>query len=199
MNRNVSNKRSETKRAAILIGAQKVFSEKGFLNVTMQDIIDACGISRGGIYLYFHTTDDIFFATITQRSVRQFDDIRKAVINEPLFDDLLSDYLSEHKSRLINHIQGAPSLLRAMYEYSFTHHDARDTSLKQKQMNATKATVRSILDLGVKQHKITNHNTKTLADSFMLLIEGMSIMALTGTLKEQQIDDQFQMFMHQLT
>lgn len=199
MNRSVSNKRSETKKAAILIGAQKVFSEKGFLNVTMQDIIDACGISRGGIYLYFHTPDDIFFETITQRSVRQFDDIREAVINEPLFDDLLSAYLSEHKSRLINHIQGAPSLLRAMYEYSFTHHDARDTSLKQKQMNATKATVRSILDLGVKQHKITNHNTKTLADSFMLLIEGMSIMALTGTLKEQQIDDQFQMFMHQLT
>ena len=199
MNRSVSNKRSETKKAAILIGAQKVFSEKGFLNVTMQDIIDACGISRGGIYLYFHTPDDIFFETITQRSVRQFDDIREAVINEPLFDDLLSAYLSEHKTRLINHIQGAPSLLRAMYEYSFTHHDARDTSLKQKQMNATKATVRSILDLGVKQHKITNHNTKTLADSFMLLIEGMSIMALTGTLKEQQIDDQFQMFMHQLT
>ncbi len=60
MNEIMPNKRRESKKAIIIAGAQKVFSTKGFLNVTMQDIIDACGISRGGIYLYFRATDDIF-------------------------------------------------------------------------------------------------------------------------------------------
>ncbi|CAM3125920.1 TetR/AcrR family transcriptional regulator [Leuconostoc gasicomitatum] len=199
MNEIMPNKRRESKKAIIIAGAQKVFSTKGFLNVTMQDIIDACGISRGGIYLYFRATDDIFFETITQRSVRQFDDIREAVKNEPSFDQLIRVYLGEHKNRLISHINGAPSLLRAMYEYSFTHHADCDKRLKQKQTNATKATVRAILDLGVKQNKITCHDTKIIADNFMLLIEGMSIVALTGTLTAQQIDDQFHMFMQQLS
>ncbi len=86
-----------------------------------------------------------------------------------------------------------------MYEYSFTHHADCDKRLKQKQTNATKATVRAILDLGVKQNKVTCHDTKIIADNFMLLIEGMSIVALTGTLTAQQIDDQFHMFMQQLS
>lgn len=187
-------KRSETKRNAILESAQNVFSTKGFSSVTMQDIIDECGISRGGIYLYFSSIDEIFFETITQQSVRQFDDISEVVKKRPLFRELLTNYLFEHKCRLLNHINSGPSLLRAMYEYSFTHTSPRDKALKQKQMNSTKATLRSILDLGVEQNKIDSRYVKSIADNFMLLIEGMNIMALTGELKEKQIDDQFNLF-----
>lgn len=53
-------KKSEIKKLVILNNARKVFSKKGFSAVTMQDIIEACGISRGGIYLYFTSVDDIF-------------------------------------------------------------------------------------------------------------------------------------------
>ncbi|MGO3489327.1 MAG: TetR/AcrR family transcriptional regulator [Leuconostoc carnosum] len=191
-------KKSEIKKLAILNNARKVFSKKGFSAVTMQDIIEACGISRGGIYLYFTSVDDIFFETMTQRSVHQFDKIREAVIKQPSFEQILNDYLLEHKNRLLNHMANGCSLLRAMYEYSFTHHSDRDRSLKQKQVNATKATVRSILDLGVKQGKIDSHDIKIIADNFMFIIEGMSILALTGELKEKQIDDQFEMFIKKL-
>ena len=190
---NVSNK-SESKRLAILNGARKVFSKKGFLSVSMQDIIDECHISRGGIYLYFNSVDELFFETITQRSVRQFDEIRLAIQDNPPFNELLEDYLMEHKKRLINHINNDCSLLRAMYEYSFTHNSDTDKKLKQKQINATRATVRSVLDVGVQQNQVSSEKVKLISDNFMLLIEGMSILTLTSNLKEKQIDEQFDMF-----
>ena len=52
--------RSVQKKQLILEKAKEVFVEKGFRNVTMKDIVDACEISRGGLYLYFSSTEEIF-------------------------------------------------------------------------------------------------------------------------------------------
>ena len=43
--------KSEQKKAYILEVAKEVFIEKGFRTVTMKDIVEACEISRGGLYL----------------------------------------------------------------------------------------------------------------------------------------------------
>ena len=37
-----------------------------FYKVTLKDIVEACGISRGGIYLYFDSVDEIFMEVIRQ-------------------------------------------------------------------------------------------------------------------------------------
>ena len=41
--------KSVQKKKYILDTARKVFAEKGFKNVTMKDIVEACEISRGGL------------------------------------------------------------------------------------------------------------------------------------------------------
>ena len=48
--------KSVQKKQYILETARKVFAEKGYKNVTMKDIVEACEISRGGLYLYFDST-----------------------------------------------------------------------------------------------------------------------------------------------
>ena len=48
--------KSVQKKKHILDTARKVFQEKGYKQVTMKDIVDACEISRGGLYLYFSST-----------------------------------------------------------------------------------------------------------------------------------------------
>ena len=52
--------KSKQKKKFILETARKVFMEKGFKRVTMKDIVEACDISRGGLYLYFDNTAQIF-------------------------------------------------------------------------------------------------------------------------------------------
>ena len=54
------NGKSEQKKKFIIETARTVFMEKGFIKVTMKDIVEACGISRGGLYLYFHNTGELF-------------------------------------------------------------------------------------------------------------------------------------------
>ncbi len=56
--------RSEEKRAFILSKAKQVFMRKGFSAVTMKDIIEECNISRGGLYLYFKSVDELFIQVI---------------------------------------------------------------------------------------------------------------------------------------
>jgi len=56
--------KSVQKREYIVETARKVFIEKGYKNVTMKDIVDACEISRGGLYLYFNSTREIFQAVL---------------------------------------------------------------------------------------------------------------------------------------
>ena len=60
--------KSEIKKKLILDKARTVFAEKGFKNVTMKDIVDACEISRGGLYLYFSSTDELFLSVLASET-----------------------------------------------------------------------------------------------------------------------------------
>ena len=66
--------KSAQKKKYILDTARKVFVEKGYKSVTMKDIVEACGISRGGLYLYFDSTEQILLE-ILQMEAEETDDI----------------------------------------------------------------------------------------------------------------------------
>jgi len=48
------------KKQEILEAARKVFIKKGYIQATMQDIIDEAGISRGALYSYFNNIEHVF-------------------------------------------------------------------------------------------------------------------------------------------
>jgi TetR/AcrR family transcriptional regulator of autoinduction and epiphytic fitness len=52
------------KRRQILDGADRVFSAKGFDAASMNDIAHAAGVSKGTLYVYFATKEDLFSALI---------------------------------------------------------------------------------------------------------------------------------------
>ena len=41
-----------------------LFSEKGYSNVTMKDICEACNLSRGGLYRHFNSPKEIFISIL---------------------------------------------------------------------------------------------------------------------------------------
>lgn len=59
-------KGDETERM-ILEKAEKLFSRKGFKDVSMTDLCDQTGLSRGGLYRHFSSTDDVFIRLITDQ------------------------------------------------------------------------------------------------------------------------------------
>jgi AcrR family transcriptional regulator len=50
----------EARRNQILFFAKQVFSQKGYHNASVSDIIESAGIARGTFYLYFTSKRDIF-------------------------------------------------------------------------------------------------------------------------------------------
>ena len=52
----------ETRRELILKSAEKVFSEKGFLNSTISDVAQETGVSDTTIYEYFSSKEELLFS-----------------------------------------------------------------------------------------------------------------------------------------
>jgi AcrR family transcriptional regulator len=61
-----ANEQRESRRAAILKGALRVFGRKGYHQTHVADIIKAAGIARGTFYLYFEGKSAIFLELLDQ-------------------------------------------------------------------------------------------------------------------------------------
>ena len=188
MPRTANEKQRKNKIRKILESARLVFYRKGFLNVTMQDIIDECGISRGGIYLYFSSVDEIFQEVIRQRNKEKFSIISKAVHDNEPFDKVLDNYMVLQKERLLNIEE---SFYRAYCEYVFSKPKGTLKAFRDAQLNYLRKSVTSILMLGVNQKVIQNINIARLADHFIVVIDGLSVLALGGALTEDTVEGQF--------
>lgn len=183
--------KKQQKREAIIESAKVVFSQKGLIDATMKDIIEECGISRGGIYLYFNSVDEIFLAVLEQRARRKFDDVRKMIANQVPFETILDQYFADHRDRLLHSI--SDSMLRAMYEYYYTHKTAASSSLQEAQLTETKRTIHEIFQVGVAQQVLKDEDLDVIAENYMFVIEGLGILALTGHINETMINNQFTM------
>ena len=57
-------RRSEARPGEIIEAALTVFSEKGFAAARLDDIAARAGVSKGALYLYFETKQDLFRAVV---------------------------------------------------------------------------------------------------------------------------------------
>ncbi|WP_040984325.1 TetR family transcriptional regulator [Oceanobacillus jeddahense] len=56
----------EEKKKELIYAARKVFIRKGYVQTSMQDIMDEAGISRGALYSYFDNIDHIFIEVLKE-------------------------------------------------------------------------------------------------------------------------------------
>ena len=59
-------RRSEARPGEIIEAALAVFSEKGFAAARLDDIAARAGVSKGALYLYFETKQDLFRAVVRE-------------------------------------------------------------------------------------------------------------------------------------
>jgi len=69
---------SDERKTQIINAAEGVFMEKGFDQARMDDIAEETGLSKGTLYLYFKSKDDLIIAILDrmfQREFKQFDSL----------------------------------------------------------------------------------------------------------------------------
>lgn len=83
-------RRSEARPGEILAAALEVFSEKGFAAARLDDIAARAGVSKGALYLYFETKQDLFRAVVRETIVPNLATVAGFVAQSPLpFGDLI--------------------------------------------------------------------------------------------------------------
>ncbi len=78
--------RKDWTRKAILTAAKKVFLEKGYGNTTVEKIALKARVSKGAIYLYFSSKDDLYMSLLVpmmQELGRLFSELEEKVIHDP--------------------------------------------------------------------------------------------------------------------
>jgi AcrR family transcriptional regulator len=70
-------RRKEARPAEIVAAALAVFADKGFAAARTEDIAKHAGISKGALYLYFPTKEDLFRAVVEEAVVPNIEALQK--------------------------------------------------------------------------------------------------------------------------
>lgn len=90
--------------------AYRLFAAKGFKEVTMTDICEKTGLSRGGLYRYYSNTGEIFSEILSKEYV-----ISDRMEKQESARDILEDMLEAIRCEIL---EKELSLSLAIYEYA---------------------------------------------------------------------------------
>ena len=179
--------KSVQKKQHILDMARKVFVEKGFKNVTMKDIVEACEISRGGLYLYFDNTEQILLEILHMEAEEADDLFTGHISEEDTAADILTLFLKEQKKELL---QKKDNLTVAVYEYFFSQQSTDKNNMMRKRFDAGVKVLEKLIEAGIASGEFYCEDPKGAASNIMYVLDGMKLNAQTFGITEKMVDDQ---------
>lgn len=187
-------KKADNKRQYIIEKAEKVFAVKGYRAVTMKDIVEACDISRGGLYLYFHSVEEIFKAVVENEDDNNPDNEKIGqMMTHANASELMMWLIREKKKEILRR---KDSLAVAKYEYAFKNRTRND--VKEHSETEMAVTVfNKILERGVKTGEFHCKDTMQTAVNLVYAIEGMKVCSWTIGVEEKKIDNELVFLLRQ--
>jgi len=159
------NKHPEQTVQHILTVAAQLFTEKGYEKTSIQDILDALGMSKGAIYHHFKSKDEILNAVMEQQfaySARMLDqlvvDTTAATAREKLvhiLEHVLSDPQAHSLDRVLQtQIKNPVFIVRGI----------------QQAVQLDAPVIADILREGIKDGSISTSDPEATAEVFMMLV-----------------------------
>lgn len=173
------------KKQYILDTAKTIFAQKGFKNVTMKDIVEACEISRGGLYIYFDSTEAIFEEILLLESANTSD---SSVNSDSALSagDKLALVLNEKKKEIL---ATKDDLSVALYEYLFMKYSMGTPSLTEKEKFENNiALIEKLIEEGCESGEFYSDDCYETARNIMLVLEGLKVTSKTFGVLEKDVD-----------
>ena len=184
--------KGEKTREFILDSSYALFAQKGFKSVTMKDICEATGMSRGGLYSHFASTKEIFEAMITRMTGNDADnlysDMEKGISAVTILKKTLKRMGSE-----MAHPEDSLSL--AVYEYSETVDP--ESMLKINREGEKKWA--SFIRYGIDRGEFNEVNVDEIVNILMYSYQGVRMWSRIIPLKTRTIRSITDHIEHQLT
>lgn len=183
--------KSVQKKKYIIEKAREVFSKNGYRKVTMKDIVEACDISRGGLYLYFSDTKSLFEAVLEEEE--QDKDILDAIQKEELSPgEALLTYLDRKKRAILE----KDSLAAATVEYLFEQ-KASGASTNAAFSDLVKRLEKLITE-GVAEEWMICDNPAVAARNIIYVLDGLRVASQTVGITETEIDQEIEYILNSL-
>lgn len=177
--------KSVQKKKYIVETARKVFMEKGFKTVTMKDIVEACEISRGGLYLYFESTNQIFLEVLKLESEETDDVFSRSISEDATAVDILLLFLKEQKKEIL---RKKDNLTQAIYEFYFANSLPKKDNVLKQQFDSAVKVIEKLIENGVDSGEFVCEDCAGMARNIMYVLEGMKIAAQTTGISSDAVD-----------
>lgn len=184
--------KSVQKRKYIIEKARSVFYKNGYRAVTMKDIVEACDISRGGLYLYFANTKELFEAVLEQEHTDAAAIIEQAKADDATPGEIMLQYLDEQKNIILKE---EDNLTAAICEYMFENKDTENDNPVRKQFHENVVALERLITDGVEQEWMVCENAAEAARNISYTIEGLKLSAQTMGVTAEAVDREIEYIM----
>ncbi len=145
----LSEEAIESRKAHIIESAFTVFSEKGYSHTSIDDIALCAGTSKGGIYNYYKSKEEIFLEIAASRLTS-----RRALLDSIPKDEGIKVFLERYFKAVLGSLREEKHLMTAKFSFEFWATVARDSRLNteaKRRYEHFKGDLLRILELGVKR------------------------------------------------
>ncbi|MDR0898103.1 MAG: TetR/AcrR family transcriptional regulator [Oscillospiraceae bacterium] len=178
--------KGERTKALIMKTAAALFAQKGYAAVTMQDICDASGLSRGGLYRHFGSTKAICIAMLSRDVATGKAAVDAAISAHTPAMHIFNHFLAFEREAMLGEQRG---LYYAIHEFAFHEPDTRE--LFCDRLDATLAIIKAILCYGQEQGAFMRFDTEAVANHIVYFLDALKTSSIIFSLTEDFIDKQF--------
>ncbi len=147
---------SEITKSKLISSAKKIFSEKGYYDTKVSDIVKDAGVAQGTFYLYFKSKEEIFKEIILDITWNLEKILKKYENKEDSVENLIINLKAEITTYLYNHKEIARIFLFQL----FTMKEFIDIYFEV--MEKFEKIEKSLIEKAIKKGKIRYKNAENL-------------------------------------
>jgi AcrR family transcriptional regulator len=164
---------SEERKNQIIDAAIKVFNKLGFNKARMDDIVEESGLSKGTLYWYFKSKDEIIINVLEKVLLRELDELNK--LNE--LDLPVPELLFRYIDITVDDFKNLEPLIPLLFEFiPFANRSKVTKKLLEKYYSIFMGTLTPIMERGIKEGAIIETDPQDISIALGAMIEGTIIL-----------------------
>ncbi|HEY9857472.1 MAG TPA: TetR family transcriptional regulator [Stenomitos sp.] len=190
----VSEAYKEQRRQEILQAAERVFRRKGFGPATMQDLMDETGASRGGLYLYFSSKEDVYMALLEAKSAAAQGEARGLLERSPSVWQAIESYLAQLEAEART-VRDDPDHVSRLEFWLTGLRDEKRRAFSTARYQTSVAFIREVLRAGIERGELQpTLDPDTVARLYLTFLDGLTIHSLFFGSETTQVSSQVAAF-----
>ena len=166
----VVSKKGDRTKQFIKEKAKILFAEKGFKIVTMKDICEATGLSRGGLYRHYDSTHVIFSEIISEFLDDQNNLFSESIDNNVPAKEILISILDKYQAEMLD-TKG--SLSMAIYEYFSNDEISESENLLLKRYALSYQSWNTLIEYGISRGEFKQVDINSIFDLIVFSYQGV--------------------------